>query len=185
MANVSSSSPMLGDDGNSAIIYIYDLMADGSLPNVHTASTGPSNDDTWMELDYVQNQGINEQDDTQGVGVLTQKAQIQLAGTTTNTCNIQVVMNEDQWFGQAVDASATPPIRAGSLRNLGLAKTRRAGTEKGFRMFYTGDETAGDWYSEFKGTITNTNPSISDSAQYWTTPFTIAINGAVTDHQLA
>ena len=129
---------------------------------------------TGMLLPSLQDITVNAANDVFTWTQLDAGAKKQIATTATNSLGMNLVLNQDKFFG----TGATTPATAVGSGILGLS------TDKARVQFdlYLGDEsdgTAGKYMSSF-GYITGLAPTVSADAPVWVSPITITIDSDYT-----
>ncbi len=91
----------------------------------------------------------------------------------TNSVALNLVIDEDQFFG--TNAGASPVIEKG------LFGTSNNKTEVDFRIYFEGSTVSGNKYIDGTGFITGLTPSVNPGSPLWVTPVTIEVNGELTE----
>jgi len=94
----------------------------------------------------------------------------------TNSVALNLVIDEDQFFGTGVGAS--PIIEKG------LFGTSNEKTEVDFRIYFEGSTVTGNKYIDGTGFITGLTPTVNPGSPLWVTPVTIEVNGELTEGEI-
>jgi hypothetical protein len=101
----------------------------------------------------------------------------QIATTATNSLSLNIVLDQEVFFGSAISAN----VIAGSAANLGVFGLSKEKTLVDFEMFM-GKTSEGGAGKTIKGEgyITGLAPTVSADAPVWVTPVTITVDGDYT-----
>jgi hypothetical protein len=101
----------------------------------------------------------------------------QIATTATNSLSLNIVLDQEVFFGSAISAN----VIAGSAANLGVFGLSAEKTLVDFEMFM-GKTSEGGAGKTIKGEgyITGLAPTVSADAPVWVTPVTITVDGDYT-----
>jgi hypothetical protein len=100
-----------------------------------------------------------------------------LSTPADNEISTNIVIDDEVFFGNASATANTAP-------NLGLSKISGDKVQVSFRLYYNG--VAEDaYYTEGVGFITSLAPTVSPDAPVWVTPMTLAVDGSMTNGQVA
>lgn len=102
---------------------------------------------------------------------------LKLSTPADNEISTNIVIDSENFFG---NSSAT----AGSAARLGLSQLSIDKVAVSFRIYYNGTGTDA-YYQEGTGFITSLAPTVSPDAPVWVTPMTLAIDGSMTNGQVA
>lgn len=94
----------------------------------------------------------------------------------TNSVALNLVIDEDQFFGTG--AGASPIIEKG------LFGTSNEKTEVDFRIYFEGSTVTGNKYIDGTGFITGLTPTVNPGSPLWVTPVTIEVNGELTEGEI-
>lgn len=102
---------------------------------------------------------------------------LKLSTPADNEITTNIVIDNEVFFGNAA-ATANTAAEAG-LSSLSINKTPIS-----FRIYYNGT-SAGAYFQEGVGFITNLAPTVSPDAPVWVTPMTLAIDGSMVNGTVA
>jgi hypothetical protein len=130
--------------------------------------------DTGLTIPALQDITINNANDTFTWTQLDSGAKLQIATTATNDVSLNVVLDQDIFFGDALGDAGT----AERLGIFGLSKEKRLVS---FEIFLgkTSEEEAGKTISG-KGYVTGLAPTVSADSPVWVSPVTISVTGEFT-----
>ena len=94
----------------------------------------------------------------------------------TNSVALNLVIDEEQFFGDGVDASP--------IVNKGIFGTSNDKTEIDFRIYFEGTTVTGNKYIDGTGFITGLTPAVNPGSPLWVTPVTIEVNGELTEGEI-
>ena len=162
--------------------YIYPapgvLGVESTLTIHHTSKSA---DATGMVVPSLQDITVNAANDVFTWTQLDAAAKKQIATTATNSLGMNLVLNQDKFFGTTGSGGTT--AAASGILGLSTDKTRVQ-----FDLYF-GDESdgsAGKYISGF-GYITGLAPTVSADAPVWVSPITITVDSdySVSDTPLA
>lgn len=152
--------------------YIYpapgNATAQVQLKIYHTSSSA---DATGMVVPALQDVTVNAANDLFTWTQLDESAKKQIATTATNSLSMNIVLDQDTFFGTTGSGGTT--AAASGILGMSIDKTRVE-----FDL-YLGDEsdgTVGKTISGF-GYITGLAPTVSADAPVWVSPITITVDG--------
>lgn len=155
--------------------YIYPapgvVGVEATLTIHHTSKTA---DSTGMVVPSLQDITVNAANDVFTWTQLDAAAKKQIATTATNSLGMNLVLNQDKFFGTTGSGGTT--AAASGILGLSTDKTRVQ-----FDLYF-GDESdgsAGKYISGF-GYITGLAPTVSADAPVWVSPITITVDSDYT-----
>lgn len=158
MANYIYPAP--GTTGVEATLFVH-----------HTSKTA---DSSGMEIPSLQDITVNAANDIFTWTQLDEGAKKTIATTSTNSLSMNLVVNQDTFFGSTGSGGSTAV--ASGIFGMSTDKTRVQ-----FDL-YLGDEndgTAGKYVSGF-GYITGLAPTVSADSPVWVSPITITMDSSYT-----
>jgi hypothetical protein len=93
----------------------------------------------------------------------------------TNSVALNLVIDEDQFFGTDAAGETSPIIKNG------LFGQSNAKVEVDFRIYFEGSTITGNRYIDGTGFITGLTPTVNPGSPLWVTPVTIEVNGELTE----
>jgi hypothetical protein len=141
-----------------------------TLTVYHTSKTA---DATGLPIPAMQDITINNANDVFTWTQLDSGAKLQVATTATNSVAMNIVMDQDSFFG-----TGTPGATAATQGIFGLSKNK---TLIQFEV-YLGDESDGSNGKTISGFgyVTGLAPTVSADSPVWVTPITITVTGEFT-----
>jgi len=132
-----------------------------------------SGDTTGLVLPAIQDITVNNANDVFTWTVLDSASKQQIATTATNSLAMNIVLDQDKFFGTSVAGEA-----AQTSGVFGLSKDK---TKINFEL-YLGDTDSGGNGKTISGSgyITGLAPTVSADAPVWVSPITITVDGDYT-----
>ena len=93
----------------------------------------------------------------------------------TNQLSLNVVVDEDSFFGNA-DLSAN-----GVVIETGLFGVSKSKTKVGFRAYFSDPDTTGSKYLEGNAFISGLSPTVNMDSPVWISPVTLEVDGDFTE----
>lgn len=144
----ASASTITGDPATSILLGVNTI----TVPALQDVTVNNANDVfTWSQLDAT--------------------AKKQVATTSTNSIDMNIVVDDAIFFGTDVDNDGTGTVAALGLMGLSRNKTKIA---FGLKMR---ENASADRFIMGQGYITGLAPTISADAPVWVTPVTITVDG--------
>jgi hypothetical protein len=128
---------------------------------------------TAISVPALQDITINASNDVFSWEQLDSSAKKQVATTSTNSVDMNVVVDPTIFFGTSVTAAISGTAAAQGLNGMSRNKTPICFSLKV-------QEGAADYFYRGKGYITGLAPTISASAPVWVSPVTITVDGEFT-----
>lgn len=151
--------------------YIYP--APGNASAEVTLNIKVSGDTTGLDLPAIQDITVNNANDVFTWTVLDSASKQQIATTATNSLAMNIVLDQDKFFGStaAGEAAQTSGV-------FGLSKDK---TKINFEL-YLGDTDSGGNGKTISGSgyVTGLAPTVSADAPVWVSPITITVDGDYT-----
>jgi len=155
--------------------YIYpapgNAAAEATLTVHHTSKTA---DATGLAIPSLQDITVNASNDVFTWTQLDESAKKQVATTATNSLSMNLVLEQDTFFGTTGSGGAT--AAASGIMGMSIDKTIVE-----FDL-YLGDESDGSTgkTTNGKGYVTGLAPTVSADAPVWVSPITITVTGEYT-----
>jgi hypothetical protein len=154
--------------------YIYPAPGVTGVETTLKLKVNSNGSDTGLAIPSLQDITVNAANDTFTWTQLDEGSKLQIATTATNSLNMNLVLDQETFFGTSGSGGAT----AAALGIFG------ASTDKTLMAFslYLGDEsdgTAGK-YIEGVGYVTGLAPTVSADEPVWVSPVTISVTGSYT-----
>lgn len=155
--------------------YIYpapgNATAEATLTVHHTSKSA---DATGLSIPSLQDVTVNASNDVFTWTQLDESAKKQVATTATNSLTMNLVLENDSFFGTTGSGGAT--AAASGIMGMSIDKTLVE-----FDL-YIGDESDGTNSKTINGTgyITGLAPTVSADAPVWVSPITITVTGEYT-----
>jgi len=154
--------------------YIYPApgaAAEATLKVHHTSKTA---DATGLAIPSLQDITVNASNDVFTWTQLDESAKKQVATTATNSLSMNLVLEQDTFFGTTGSGGAT--AAASGIMGMSIDKTIVE-----FDL-YLGDESDGTTGKTIngKGYVTGLAPTVSADAPVWVSPITITVTGEYT-----
>lgn len=154
--------------------YIYPAPGVNGVQATLKLKVSANGADTGLAIPSLQDITVNAANDTFTWTQLDQGSKLQIATTATNSLSMNLVLDQDTFFGTTGSGGAT----AAALGIFG------ASTDKTLMAFslYLGDESDGEAgkYLEGVGYVTGLAPTVSADEPVWVSPVTISITGDYT-----
>ncbi len=130
--------------------------------------------DTGLIIPALQDVTINNANDVFSWTQLDSGSKFQIATTSTNSLNMNIVLDQEAFFGTGVDTTGF----AEEDGVFGLSKDK---IKISFDL-YMGDEDNGDAGKTISGTgyVTGLAPTVSADSPVWVSPITISVTGDFT-----
>jgi hypothetical protein len=154
--------------------YIYPSPGVDGVETTLKIAIASNSSDTGYFLPALQDITVNAANDVFSWTQLDNTAKLQIATTSTNSISMNIVLDQDAFFGLS-SATAGTAAKAGVF---GLS------TDKTLIEFdlYLGDTSAGGTGKTISGVgyITGLAPTVSADSPVWVTPITITVTGEYT-----
>lgn len=154
--------------------YIYPAPGVTGVEAVLKLKVASNTEDTGLVIPALQDITVNAANDVFAWTQLDQGSKLQIATTSTNSLAMNLVLDQDTFFGTSGSGGAT----AAALGIFG------GSTDKTLFEFslYFGDESDGGAgkYVEGSGYITGLAPTVSADSPVWVSPITITVTGDYT-----
>jgi hypothetical protein len=159
--------------------YIYPAPGVASAELILTISVSSNGADTGMSVPALQDLTINAANDVFTWTQLDETAKLQIATTSTNSIAMNIVLDQNTFFGTGDGADAGSTVdRADEYGIFGLS------TNKVLIDFdlYLGDTDGGATGKTIsgRGYVTGLAPTVSADSPVWVTPVTITVTGEYT-----
>ena len=131
-----------------------------------------------LPVPALQDVTINNANDVFTWTQLDQGSKLQIATTATNSLSMNIVLDQDSFFGIA---PAGNTVVAGSAANLGVFGLSKEKTKVNFSLFM-GREDDGGAGKTISGEayVTGLAPTVSADAPVWVSPVTLTVDGDYT-----
>mgnify|MGYP001068244681 CR=1 FL=1 len=154
--------------------YIYPAPGAAGVQSTLKIKVAADDTDTPMSVPALQDVTVNASNDVFTWTQLDRGSKLQIATTATNSLAMNLVLDQEIFFGTTGSGGATAPA-------LGIFG---ASTDKSLVDFslYLGDESTGDpgKYIEGQGYVTGLAPTVSADSPVWVSPITITVTGDYT-----
>jgi hypothetical protein len=136
--------------------------------------TSKAADATGMTIPAIQDVTVNAANDVFTWTQLDETAKLQIATTSTNSLSMNIVLDQDTFFGSSGSGGST--AAASGIFGMSVDKTRVV-----FDL-YLGDESDGSAGKTISGLgyITGLAPTVSADSPVWVSPITITVTGEYT-----
>lgn len=151
--------------------YIYP--APGNANAQVTLNVKVSGDTAGLDVPALQDVTVNNANDVFSWTQLDQASKLQIATTATNSLSMNIVVEQDSFFGAtaAGEAAQTAGI-------FGLSKDKNKIT---FELYLGDTDTGGTGKTiSGEGYVTGLAPTVSADSPVWVTPITITVDGDYT-----
>jgi hypothetical protein len=154
--------------------YIYPAPGVTGVEATLKLKVDSNNSDTGLAIPSLQDITVNAANDTFTWTQLDQGSKLQIATTATNSLTMNLVLDQDTFFGTSGSGGAT----AAALGIFGASSDK---TLMAFSL-YLGDESDGSAgkYLEGVGYVTGLAPTVSADEPVWVSPVTISVTGDYT-----
>ena len=154
--------------------YIYPAPGVSGVQTTLRLKVDANNADTGLAIPSLQDITVNAANDTFTWTQLDEGSKLQIATTATNSLSMNLVLDQDTFFGTTGSGGAT----AAALGIFGASSDK---TLMAFSL-YLGDESDGSAgkYLEGVGYVTGLAPTVSADEPVWVSPVTISITGDYT-----
>lgn len=151
--------------------YIYP--APGNATAQVTLNVKVSGDTAGLDIPALQDVTVNNANDVFTWTQLDQASKLQIATTATNSLSMNIVVEQDSFFGAtaAGESAQTSGI-------FGLSKDK---TKVTFELYLGDTDTGGTGKTiSGEGYVTGLAPTVSADSPVWVTPITITVDGDYT-----
>jgi hypothetical protein len=132
-----------------------------------------SGDTVGLVLPAIQDITVNNANDVFTWTVLSESSKQQIATTATNSLAMNIVLDQDKFFGSTAAGEA-----AQTAGVFGLSKDK---TKINFELFLGKTDTSGSGKTiSGSGYVTGLAPTVSADAPVWVSPITITVDGDYT-----
>jgi len=151
--------------------YIFPAPGVTDVESTLTISVNSNTSDTGLIVPAIQDVTINAANDVFTWTQLDSTAKEQIATTSTNSLSMNIVLDQDVFFG-------TDPSTGTTAAELGIFTLSINKTLVGFEL-YLGDTDGGVEGKTITGTgyVTGLAPTVSADAPVWVSPITITVTG--------
>ena len=127
-----------------------------------------------LSVPSLQNITLNNSNDVFTWTQLDQASKLQVATTATNSLSMNLVLDTESFFGNALATS-------GSAANKGIFGLSKDKTKTQFTL-YMGDDSAGSNTKTITGNcyVTGLAPTVSADSPVWVSPITLTVTGDYT-----
>jgi len=155
--------------------YIYPSPGTAGVEAVLTLTNVADNTDTALTVPAMQDITVNNANDVFSWTQLDSGSKFQIATTSTNDISINIVLDQDVFFG-----TGTPAADATAAEN-GIFNLSKLKCKVDFTLFLGNedDNSAGKTISG-SGYITGLSPTVSADSPVWVTPVTLSVTGDYT-----
>ena len=154
--------------GSQAVLHLASASADGTAPgDLDTAAN-------VLTVPQMQDITINNSTGVFRFKTLDNTAESAVTTPATNQLSLNVVVDEDSFFGNAT-LSANGVVVETGLFGVSSSKTKVA-----FRAYFNGTDT-GSKYLQGTGFISGLSPTVNMDSPVWITPVTIEVDGDFTE----
>lgn len=154
--------------------YIYPAPGVASVETTLKISISSNGSDTGYFIPALQDITVNAANDVFTWTQLDETAKLQIATTSTNSLAMNIVLDQDAFFGKS---SAT----AGTAEKEGIFNLSVNKTKIDFDL-YLGDTDSGGTGKTISGSgyVTGLAPTVSADSPVWVSPITITVTGEYT-----
>ena len=159
--------------------YIYPAPGVSGVQTTLTIFVASNGSDAGMSLPALQDITVNAANDVFTWTQLDQTAKLQIATTSTNSIAMNIVLDQNTFFGTGDGADAGSDVNTAAEYGVFGLSTSKVLVE--FDL-YLGDTDAGDTGKTISGFgyITGLAPTVSADSPVWVTPVTITVTGEYT-----
>lgn len=153
--------------------YIYPAPGVSGVQATLSISVASNGSDTGMTVPAMQDVTVNAANDVFTWTQLDSGSKLQIATTATNSLSMNIVLEQDTFFGTGADS-----ITAAGLGIFGLSGEK---TKVAFEL-YLGDTDGGATGKTISGEgyITGLAPTVSADSPVWVSPITVTVDGDYT-----
>ena len=155
--------------------YIYPAPGVSGVQATLKLSVASNVADTGLNIPALQDVTVNAANDVFTWTQLDQGSKLQIATTSTNSLDMNIVLDQAIFFG----TGGTPPLDTAA--ELGIFGMSTAKTKVEFEL-YLGDTDGGSQGKTISGVgyITGLAPTVSADSPVWVSPITITVTGDYT-----
>ena len=151
--------------------YIYP--APGNATAQVTLNVKVSGDTNGLDIPALQDVTVNNANDVFTWTQLDQASKLQIATTATNSLSMNIVVEQDSFFGATASGEA-----AQTSGIFGLSKDK---TKVTFELYLGDTDTGGTGKTiSGEGYVTGLAPTVSADSPVWVTPITLTVDGDYT-----
>ena len=155
--------------GSQAVLHLAPTSATGTAPgDLDTAAN-------VLTVPQMQDITINNSTGVFRFKTLDNTAESAVTTPATNQLSLNVVVDEDSFFGNAT-LSANGAVVENGLFGVSKEKTKVA-----FRAYFSDPLTSGSKYLQGTGFISGLSPTVNMDSPVWITPVTIEVDGDFTE----
>lgn len=159
--------------------YIYPAPGVSGVQTTLTISVTANGSDAGMSVPALQDMTVNAANDVFTWTQLDATAKLQIATTSTNSIAMNIVLDQQTFFGTGDGADAGSDVNTAAEYGIFGLSTNKVKVD--FDL-YLGDTDAGGTGKTISGSgyITGLAPTVSADSPVWVTPVTLTVTGEYT-----